>query len=116
LRRIDVVTTGDYYDRMKAVGIKQLKARLSEYVRLARAGETILVSDRDEVVAELGPPRHQPGEPDSLAALLERLADRGWLTRSSRTRSQWDWRPPALDLPPEAVDRLLDELREDRLG
>jgi antitoxin (DNA-binding transcriptional repressor) of toxin-antitoxin stability system len=38
---------------MKVVGVKQPKARLSEYVRLVKAGETILVTDRDDVVAEL---------------------------------------------------------------
>jgi len=42
---------------MKAVGVKQLKARLSEYLRLTKAGETILVTERDEVVAELRPAR-----------------------------------------------------------
>ena len=44
---------------MKVVGIKQLKARLSEYVGLAKAGETVLVTEREEVVAELRPSRHQ---------------------------------------------------------
>jgi antitoxin (DNA-binding transcriptional repressor) of toxin-antitoxin stability system len=41
---------------MKAVGIKTLKNRLSEYVRLAARGEVVLVTDRDQVVAELRPP------------------------------------------------------------
>ena len=41
---------------MRAVGLKVLKNKLSEYVRLAAAGETVLVTDRDRVVAELGPP------------------------------------------------------------
>ena len=41
---------------MLTVGIKALKNKLSEYVRLASAGETVLISDRDRVVAELGPP------------------------------------------------------------
>ncbi|HEY5999508.1 MAG TPA: type II toxin-antitoxin system prevent-host-death family antitoxin [bacterium] len=41
---------------MKAVGIKTLKNRLSEYVRLAARGEVILVTDRDQVVAELRAP------------------------------------------------------------
>jgi antitoxin (DNA-binding transcriptional repressor) of toxin-antitoxin stability system len=41
---------------MRAVGIKLLKNRLSEYVRLAAAGETVLVTDRNQVVAQLGPP------------------------------------------------------------
>ena len=42
---------------MRAVGIKELKNRLSEYVRIAQAGESVLVTDRGRVVAELVPPR-----------------------------------------------------------
>ena len=42
---------------MRAVGLKILKNRLSEYVRLAASGETVLVTDRDRVVAELVPPQ-----------------------------------------------------------
>ncbi|MEM7202284.1 MAG: prevent-host-death protein [Planctomycetota bacterium] len=42
---------------MRSVGLKVLKNKLSEYVRLVAAGETVLVTDRDVVVAELIPPR-----------------------------------------------------------
>jgi prevent-host-death family protein len=42
---------------MQSVGIKALKDRLSEYVRAAAAGETVLVTDRGQVVAELVSPR-----------------------------------------------------------
>lgn len=42
---------------MQSVGIKALKNRLSEYVRAAAAGETVLVTDRGQVVAELASPR-----------------------------------------------------------
>ena len=64
---------------MRAIGLKVLKNKLSEYVRLAASGETILVTDRDKVVAELIPPR------DGRSPLLRdaQLADavrRGWLT------------------------------------
>ena len=111
---LDSVTTGDYYRSMKAVGIKQLKARLSEYVCLARGGEVILVSDRDEVVAELGPARHQPAPPDSLDARLDRLAERGQVARASQVKAGWSWAPPHLDLPEAAVQGLLDDLRGDR--
>ena len=38
---------------MKVVGIRELKDKLSEYVRLAKGGESILVTDRGEVVAEI---------------------------------------------------------------
>lgn len=38
---------------MKVVGIRELKDKLSAYVRLAKDGESVLVTDRGEVVAEL---------------------------------------------------------------
>jgi len=41
---------------MKAVGTKQLKNELSKYLQLVRQGETVLVLDRDEVVAEIRRP------------------------------------------------------------
>jgi prevent-host-death family protein len=55
---------------MRSVGLKTLKNKLSEYVRLAAAGETVLISDRDRVVAELVPPRETRSEslPDALLA------------------------------------------------
>lgn len=99
---------------MKSVGIKQLKARLSEYVRLARAGELILVSDRDEVVAELGPVRHQPPEPGSVNATLDRLTRQGQVTRAGQPKQGWSWSPRALGLPEATAAQLLDNLRKDR--
>lgn len=41
---------------MRTVGLKMLKNRLSEYVRAAASGETVLVTDHDRVVAEIVPP------------------------------------------------------------
>ena len=38
---------------MRSVGIKMLKNKLSEYVRIASGGEIVLVTDRDRVVADL---------------------------------------------------------------
>lgn len=99
---------------MKAVGIKQLKSRLSEYVRLARAGETILVSDRDEVVAELGPARHQRPEPGSVEAVLERLSAQGSVTRSSQPKKGWAWKPTSIGLPADRAREIMDDLRADR--
>jgi antitoxin (DNA-binding transcriptional repressor) of toxin-antitoxin stability system len=99
---------------MKSVGIKQLKARLSEYVRLARGGEVVLVTDRDEVVAELGPARHQAGEAGSLEATLERLASGGQITRAGEPKAGWSWPPSCLGLSRDRVDRLLDDLRSER--
>ena len=51
----DVASRG-YIESMKAVGVRELKNRLSEYLRLVKNGEAILVTDRGEVVAELRQP------------------------------------------------------------
>jgi len=45
----------DYLRVMKTVGTAELKARLSEYLRAVRAGETIVVLDRHQPVARLVP-------------------------------------------------------------
>ena len=42
--------------RQHTVGLRELKNRLSAYVRLVRAGEHVQVTDRGQVVAELLPP------------------------------------------------------------
>lgn len=93
---------------MRAVGLKTLKNKLSEYVRLAAGGETVLVTDRDRVVAELVPP--QPGRGEILSDV--QLADavrRGWLTPPAL---------PATGTPPRRpvarLDELLSELADDR--
>ena len=52
-----MVASGGYIEIMEQVGIKALKNRLSQYVRAAAGGQTVLVTDRGEVVAELVPPR-----------------------------------------------------------
>ena len=60
---------------MKAVGLRELKNRLSEYVRDVRSGESILVTDRGQVVAELNPPGHgasAQGVAPGLAALVRK--------------------------------------------
>ena len=63
---------------MRAVGVKVLKDKLSEYVRLAAGGETVLVTDRDRVVDELGPPH--AGRAIAVAdALLAEAVREGWL-------------------------------------
>jgi antitoxin (DNA-binding transcriptional repressor) of toxin-antitoxin stability system len=99
---------------MKVVGIKQLKARLSEYVRLAKAGETVLVTERDEVVAELRPSRRRTPIADRLEELLDTLAASGEVTRAAQPKGDWVWRSRGLGLPSGATGGLLDELRQER--
>ena len=95
---------------MRTVGLKVLKNRLSEYIRLVTSGETVLVTDRDRVVAELRPP--QGRGPFTSDAVLAEAMRRGWLSAPLVVR---EGPPPRL--PVAAMDELLRELdakREDR--
>jgi antitoxin (DNA-binding transcriptional repressor) of toxin-antitoxin stability system len=93
---------------MRSVGVKLLKNRLSEYIRLAATGETVLVTDRDEVVAELGPPRS--GRALAVAdAMLADAVRKGWI---APPMAPSDSPPPR---KPVASWRTLQrELAEDR--
>jgi antitoxin (DNA-binding transcriptional repressor) of toxin-antitoxin stability system len=95
---------------MRAVGIEMLKDRLRKYVRLAAAGEHVLVTDRDRVVAQLGPPPEW-GEAASDGLLAQAVRE-GLITPAALSGA-----PPAP--PPEVttLDELLADLdrsREDR--
>jgi len=93
---------------MRAVGLKTLKNKLSEYVRLAASGETVLVTDRDRVVAELVPPQH--GRAESLAdAHLAEAVRKGWLTPPTLMPASAPPRRPVARL-----EELLAELSSDR--
>ncbi len=64
---------------MRTVGLRELKNRLSEYVRQVRAGKVVVVTDRGQAVAELRPPGEIP--PGSkVDAAVARLVNRGLLT------------------------------------
>jgi prevent-host-death family protein len=56
------VTCRDYNLVMKVVGIAELKARLSEYLRAVRKGQTLTVLDRDVPVAKIVPYTAEPVE------------------------------------------------------
>lgn len=64
---------------MRAVGLKTLKNKLSEYVRLVAGGETVLVTDRDRVVAEIVPPC-AGRSPIISDAMLADAVRQGWIT------------------------------------
>ena len=94
---------------MRAVGIKVLKNKLSEYVRLAEKGETVLVTDRDRVVAELRSP--ECGTQTLAADLLAGEAVRkGYLKPPLFPPGS----PPPRRLPVAKAQALQDELSRDR--
>ena len=96
---------------MKAVGVRELKNRLSEYLRAVKRGERVLITDRGQVIAELRQPSVDPelgGLPAALALLVRERTVVG-LPNAAEAY-------PALPsrVPEGTSRRLLDELRGER--
>ena len=66
--------------RSSVVGSRELKTRLGAYLKRVRAGETILVTDRGEPVAELRPIRTSD---DATELALQKMAAEGLITRGT---------------------------------
>ena len=98
---------------MKTVGIKVLKNKLSEYVRVAAAGETVQVTDRGKVVAELVPPRTVADTPEAPEAPELTDAERQWaeLIRQGHVTPAKNPRPKLVPAPP-AIMTLEEMLRD----
>jgi antitoxin (DNA-binding transcriptional repressor) of toxin-antitoxin stability system len=94
---------------MHAVGIRELKNHLSEYVRRVRAGERLLVTDRGEVVAELRQPVDPAIEAEPYPELARRIRE-GAISAAAPNAPE---RYPRLEpvLPAGRVRELLDEER-----
>ena len=85
---------------MKAVGIAELKARLSEHLRHVRRGHTLTVLDRTTPIARIVPYAPEPG------ALSIRRPSPGGL-KAVRL-------PPPLDIGKDIVDLLMEERQVER--
>lgn len=83
------------------VGIRELKAKLSEYVDRAAAGERIVVTHRGKAKAEL--------HTLSVDERIEQGIREGWITAAERPRSQ-----PVVPLRLEGRRTVDEVLAEDR--
>lgn len=90
---------------MSTVGLKILKNKLSAYIRLAAAGETVVITDRGRVVAEIVPPRRKP------ESVIERGVREGWITPASNPGGA----PPSpKPVPGLTFEQLMEDLARDR--
>jgi prevent-host-death family protein len=90
---------------MRTVGLKILKNKLSEYVRLAAAGETVVITDRGRTVAEIVPPRRDH------SSFIERGVREGWLTPATHPGKGPLPRKPVKGL---SFEQLMADLQRDR--
>lgn len=98
-----------YFRVMERIGIRELRQHASRYLDLVKAGETVEVTERGELVALLVPAQRDDTARDRLIAagkLIPATAPTGRLRSSRPVR-------PEHDEPTNA--ELLDAEREERL-
>jgi antitoxin (DNA-binding transcriptional repressor) of toxin-antitoxin stability system len=101
---------------MKAVGVRELKAHLSRYLREVRAGEVILVTDRQRVVAELRAPGSSGLEESDTDRGLRRLAEAGGLRVTHIALLQSRHRPAPRGLCWTRSEESRDLIRREQRG
>lgn len=96
---------------MTSVKIAELKNRLSHYLRRVQRGESILVCDRDRVIARIERVGDRGAALEGDAAWLERLERRGVVRRGTgRLGRDWLRRKPVVHA--DVVTALLRDREE----
>lgn len=89
---------------MRSIGVRELRQRASEYLRLVANGETVEVTDRGKPVALLVP---MPGDP------VQRLIAEGKLLPVKRPGGLEDVAPLQPRPGDKPLSKILEEMRED---
>ncbi len=96
---------------MRRASIAALKAHLSEYIDAAKAGEEVIVTDRNKPVARLGP----ISAPIRREAQLMGLIRAGLVRPAGRSLSRGFWdRPRPRDRHSRGLAALIEERAEGR--
>jgi prevent-host-death family protein len=100
---------------METVGIRELKDHLSRYVRQVEAGDTVIVTDRGRVVAELVPPGHADRRRADIHPGLLEMERKGQIRLATRPNDPSLYRTPRPHLElGETAQQMLDAIRGDR--
>lgn len=99
---------------MRAAGVREVKNKLSEFLRLVAEGETVLVTDHGRVVAQLAPPPLITPPAGSDEEALRRLAAQGKI-RLARSNVPSPGAGPVTRLPEDVdFEAIYDDVRADR--
>ena len=95
-----------YNRRMIKIGVRELRQHASRYLARVKAGETIEVTERGRLIAQLSPP-------SPAMTALDRLVAEGRVIPASAPFELPKRRVPETGNP--SLSQVLDELREERL-
>lgn len=94
---------------MKSVNIAELKNRLSVYLNDVKAGEEILVRDRNKPIARIVPLTRSRDEDEELLA----LASQGRLRLGEGVVEESFWEMPAPRVSATALRRAVEQERDE---
>jgi prevent-host-death family protein len=98
----------------KTAGVRELKTKLSEYLRDVKHGETVLVTEHGRVVAELVPPGKVPAaELSRDDKVRHRLLAEGVVSHLGEQGKLPE--PKGEAVSPEELEAALEADREDRV-
>jgi prevent-host-death family protein len=86
------------------VGVRELKAQLSEYLRRVKAGETVIITERGRPIGRIVP------EPLTLAEKIQLMIDAGEVEWNGERPEPFD--PVPLDRSDISITDLIAEMRE----
>ena len=92
---------------MEFVGIREMRENLSRYAQRARHGESFLITDRGQEIAQLTP---APGRASAVDRLV---AERGATRGQGSLLDVLEQLP--VPIPGRPTEDVLDELRSERL-
>jgi prevent-host-death family protein len=107
--QLTIVATYSHITPMdKTIGIRELRDRLSHFLReVERTGTSITVTDHGRPIAELVPVAEPP------KTKLQQLIDAG-VAHPPRESGPIEIRWPGIRLPPGTAQQLIDEDRDER--
>jgi len=98
-----------YYGYMKKAGIAELKNNLSRYLDQVKSGETILVMDRNQPVAQIVPLPSAARDVVSDDDRLSRLERKGLIRRAVPGHNKWLAKHRPVKVKGSVLQDLLDE-------
>jgi antitoxin (DNA-binding transcriptional repressor) of toxin-antitoxin stability system len=108
---LDNVVTRHYIGAVKTAGVRELKARLSAYLRDVASGEVVLVTDRGRVVAEIRPPGVADASASPAQLRYRKLVERGVIRLASNPEDRSWANGPSLGVAPGTLQEFLDAER-----
>jgi antitoxin (DNA-binding transcriptional repressor) of toxin-antitoxin stability system len=97
---------------MRTVGVRELKANLSRVLREVQSGETVLITDRGRVIAELRQPGLGSVALTPTEQKLAELAAKGVLKLAEKPLYAYE--PSPISVPEGTLQALIDDMRDER--